>query len=253
MITILSPAKTLDFQSPLPEMEFSQPKFLEESTQLITKLRTLSKRKVSKLMNLNKELTELNAMRYQEWEATFDEESSRPAILAFSGEVYRGLAAKDLSASDLHFAQDHLRILSGLHGLLRPLDRIRPYRLEMGTSLPIRRKKNLYAFWTEKVTEEINQSMNSAGSDTLVNLASNEYAKAIDMKQLNGRVITPIFKDGKNGEYKVVMTYAKHARGAMARFIVQNRISDPEALKAFKPYTFTPQESSEQEWVFQRN
>ncbi|MEQ9186656.1 MAG: peroxide stress protein YaaA [Cryomorphaceae bacterium] len=253
MITILSPAKTLDFQSPLPEMEFSQPNFLEESTQLITKLRTLSKKKVSKLMNLNKELTELNTMRYQEWEAKFDEESSRPAILTFSGEVYRGLAAKELSESDLHFAQDHLRILSGLHGLLRPLDRIRPYRLEMGTSLPIRRKKNLYAFWTEKVTQEINQSLNSVGSDTLVNLASNEYAKAIDMKQLNGRVVTPVFKDGKNGEYKVVMTYAKHARGAMARFIVQNRISDPEELKAFKSYTYVPKESNEQEWVFQRN
>ncbi len=253
MITILSPAKTLDFDAALPEMPFSQPAFVEESTQLIGKLRTLSKKKVSSLMSLNKDLTELNVMRYQEWEPNFQGEASRPAILTFSGEVYRGLAAKEMSHEDLMFSQDHVRILSGLHGLLRPLDRIRPYRLEMGTSLPVRRKKNLYAFWKEKVTQSVNDAMEAAGTDVLVNLASNEYSKAIDMHRVKGRVITPIFKDGKNGEYKVVMTWAKHARGAMTRFIIQNRITNPEDLKAFELYAYSPKLSEEDEWVFVRN
>ncbi|NQV51641.1 MAG: peroxide stress protein YaaA [Flavobacteriales bacterium] len=253
MITILSPAKTLDFDAALPEMAFSQPDFVDESTQLIGKLKTLSKKKVSALMNLNKDLTELNVMRYQEWEPNFDNEASRPAILTFSGEVYRGLGAKEMSHDDLMFSQEHVRILSGLHGLLRPLDRIRPYRLEMGTSLPVRRKKNLYEFWKDKVTKSLNDALDSTGTEVLVNLASNEYSKAIDMRRVKGRVITPVFKDGKNGEYKVVMTWAKHARGAMTRFIIQNRITNPEDLKAFELYTYSPKLSNEDDWVFVRH
>ena len=250
MITLLSPAKTLDFDSALPSVEATEPSFVSESTQLITKLRTLSKKKVASLMNLNKDLTELNVMRYQEWEPEFNSSSSRPAVLTFSGEVYRGLKAREMNHDDLVFAQDHLRILSGLHGLLRPLDRIRPYRLEMGTRLPVRRKKNLYEFWSDKITAAANEALEASGTDVLINLASNEYSKAIDLSKIKGRVITPIFKNEKNGEYKVVMTYAKHARGAMANFIIKNRINDAESIKAFEDYVYSPSMSTETEWVF---
>lgn len=250
MITLLSPAKTLDFDSSIPEVKTTIPSFVPESEQLITKLRTLSKKKVSSLMSLNKELTELNVMRYQEWEPDFSNGSSRPAMLTFSGEVYRGLKANEMGHDDLMYAQDHLRILSGLHGLLRPLDRIRPYRLEMGTRLPVRRKKNLYEFWSDKITAAVNEALEVSGSDVLINLASNEYSKAIDMSKVNGRVITPVFKNEKDGQYKVVMTWAKHARGAMARFIIKERINDPESLKAFEDYIFSPTMSKDDEWVF---
>ena len=253
MITILSPAKTLDFDSSLPEGSFTQPEFVDESTQLIQKLRSLSKKNVSELMNLNKDLTELNVQRYQEWEPEFTPDASRPAMLAFSGEVYRGLDAMSFSQEDLSFSQDHVRILSGLHGLLRPLDRIRPYRLEMGTKLPVRRSKNLYQFWGDKITDSINEAMERAGTDVLINLASNEYSKVIDMKKVNGRVITPIFKELKGDDYKVVMTYAKNARGAMTRFIVKNRIIDSESLQGFEDYSFAPKLSDDSEWFFVRH
>jgi hypothetical protein len=252
MITLLSPAKTLDFDSTLPEVDATIPEFMDESTVLISKLRGLSKRKVSQLMNLNKELTELNVMRYQEWQPTFDAEVARPAMLAFNGDVYRGLNASDLTQDELSFSQDHLRIVSGLHGLLRPLDRIRPYRLEMGTRLPIRRKKNLYEFWSEKVTRALQDAIDASGSKVLVNLASNEYAKAIDFNKLDAKVITPVLKDFKNGEYKSLMTYAKHARGAMARFIIKEKIEEASALHGFKLYTYAPAMSSDAEWVYVR-
>lgn len=252
MITIISPAKTLDLSSELPKISTTEPGFVDESVQVMKKLKTLSKKKIAELMSLSKDLTELNAMRYQEWEPIFQEEVARPALLTFSGEVYRGINTKDLSADQLIFAQNHLRILSGLHGLLRPLDRIRPYRLEMGTSLPIGRKKNLYHFWEGKITQAVNEAMEAAKTDTLINLASSEYFKAIDFSKINGRVITPVFKDFKNGEYKMVMTWAKHARGVMAGYILRNNIIDPEQLKLFDQYTFSEPLSSESEWVFVR-
>ncbi len=252
MITILSPAKTLDFDSTLPDMEPTLPDFVEDSEKLIMKLRTLSKKKISTLMGLSKDLTELNAMRYQEWSPEFTPQNSRPALLTFSGDVYRGLDAKSLSHDDLEFAQSHLRILSGLHGLLRPLDRIQPYRLEMGTTLPVQRKKNLYAFWGDRVTKAINEAMDAAETEVLINLASTEYSKVVDFSGVHGKVITPVFKDFKNGEYKVVMTWAKLARGAMAGYILRNRITNPEQLKGFADYSFNEPMSSDEEWVFTR-
>ncbi len=252
MITIISPAKTLDFESQLPAIEATQPAFVEESEQIMNKLRGLSKKKIASLMSLSKDLTELNAQRYQDWEPEFSAEVSRPALLTFSGEVYRGIDASNLSYSQLDFAQNHLRILSGLHGLLRPLDRIRPYRLEMGTSLPIKRKKNLYQFWGTKLTDALNQTMKEQNTDVLLNLASSEYFKAVDFSKINGRVITPVFKDLKNGEYKIVMTWAKHARGAMTGFVLRKGITDVNEIKLFDEYQYSEPMSSENEWVFVR-
>lgn len=252
MITILSPAKTLDFNSELAKIESTEPVFLEESVQVMKKLKALSKKKIADLMSLNKDLTELNASRYLAWEPTFDEPNARPAMLTFSGEVYRGLNAAEFSIEQLNFAQNHLRILSGLHGSLRPLDRIRPYRLEMGTSLSIGRKKNLYQFWQEKLTQSLNDDMLEAKTDFLINLASSEYFRAIDFAKIKGTVITPVFKDFKAGEYKIVMTWAKHARGAMARYIIKNGITDPEQLKLFDEYHYSEPLSSPTEWVFVR-
>lgn len=253
MITILSPAKTLDFDSTLPGIEPTLPGFIDQSEKLIAKLRSLSKKKVSALMSLSKDLTELNVMRYQEWTPEFTAENSRPALLTFSGEVYRGLDNKNLTHDDLMFAQDHLRILSGLHGLLRPLDRMQPYRLEMGTSLPVQRKKNLYQFWGDRVTNALNEALAQSETKTLVNLASTEYSKVVDFSKIDGEVITPVFKDLKNGEYKVVMTWAKTARGAMTGFILRNRITDVEELKGFNDYHFNANLSTESEWVFTRD
>lgn len=252
MITIISPAKTLDFESPLPTIEATQPAFVDESVQIMKKLKGLSKKKISSLMSLSKDLTELNAQRYQDWEAEFSTEVSRPALLTFSGEVYRGIDASNLSSSQLDFAQNHLRILSGLHGLLRPLDRIRPYRLEMGTSLPIQRKKNLYQFWGDKITTALNETMKEHNTDVLLNLASSEYFKAVDFSKINGRVITPVFKDLKNGEYKIVMTWAKHARGAMTGFVVRKGITTVDEIKLFDEYQYSEPLSTENEWVFVR-
>lgn len=252
MITIISPAKTLDYESPLPSVEATIPEFISESEQIMKKLRSLSKAKISSLMNLSKDLTEVNAQRYQEWEADFSTDESRPALLTFSGEVYRGINASEMSAEQLQFAQNHLRILSGLHGLLKPLDRIRPYRLEMGTTLPIQRKKNLYQFWGTKITDALNNAMEEAGTDVLLNLASSEYFKSVDFSKINGRVITPVFKDLKNGEYKIVMTWAKHARGAMTGFVMRQGITDVEQIKLFDEYGYSEPLSSENEWVFVR-
>lgn len=253
MITIISPAKSLDFDSSIADVRSSEPAFQEESYKLIKKLRTLSKKRVRSMMNLSKDLTELNVIRYQEWEPDFGLEVSRPALLTFNGEVYRGIDAKGLNESQLYFAQDHLRILSGLHGVLKPLDRIRPYRLEMGTSLAVQRKKNLYQFWEDKITQSINQAMEEAGTDTLINLASSEYFKAVDFGKIKGKVITPVFKDFKNGEYKVIMTWAKNARGKMAGYILRNQLTDPEQIKLFDDYKFSAPQSSDDEWVFLRD
>ena len=252
MITIISPAKTMDPEVEVPALDYSIPDFLEDSEAIIAKLRGLSKKRLSALMSINKELTEVNAMRYASWSPQMDLEVARPAVLTFSGEVYRGLKAGEMSLDDLGFAQDHLRILSGLHGLLRPLDLIRPYRLEMGTSIAVKRKQNLYAFWSARVTETLNALMASSGSNVLINLASTEYSKVIDQKKLKGRVISPVFKDAKNGEYKVVMTWAKHARGAMARYIIRNRINEPQEIKSFDGYLYNERLSTGDEWVFTR-
>ncbi len=252
MITIISPAKTLDFESDLPEVNFTEPAFVEQSVRIMNKLKKLSKKNIASLMSISNDLVELNAHRYQLWEPKFDDEASRPALLTFSGEVYRGIDAHSLTAEQLSFAQKHLRILSGLHGLLRPLDTIRPYRLEMGTALTVERKKNLYQFWGNQITDALNGVLSDSSSQTLVNLASSEYFKVIDFKKLEGEVITPVFKDFKNGEYKVVMTWAKQARGKMAGFILRNEITNPEDLKSFEDYHYNEAMSTPAEWVFVR-
>lgn len=252
MLVLISPAKSLDFESELPAFNVTQPRFQAESGQIIKKLRGLSGKQLSVLMDLSKELTALNQTRYQEWEADFSTEESRPAVFAFTGEVYRGLRPQDWSGEDLSHAQETLRILSGLHGVLRPLDKIRPYRLEMGTKLPIQRKKNLYQFWQDKLTSTLNEELNAADSKFVINLASQEYSKAVKLDKLNAKVITPVFKEMQGDQLKVVMMYAKHARGEMASYIVRNRINNPEDLKGFKSYAFMPDLSNESEWVFVR-
>jgi uncharacterized protein len=252
MISILSPAKTLDFESKVPNIALTQPNNVEASVELISKLRKLSSKKLAKLMHLSTDLADLNVMRFHDWSIEFDENNSRPAILAFSGEVYRGMENKGFSTQDLQFAQNHVRLLSGLHGVLRPLDLIQPYRLEMGTTMSIGRKKNLYQYWSKSVTESINQSMTEAKTDTLLNLASTEYSKVVDFKNIQGRVVTPHFKDRKGDEYKIVMTWAKLARGKMAGFIIRNRITELEHIKAFEEYVFSEKDSTDTDWVFLR-
>ena len=252
MITILSPAKTLDFDSRYDHLPVQIPVHLEETEKVMNKLKKLSKKKIGSLMNLSKDLVQLNAQRYQEWSADFNTDNSRPALLTFNGEVYRGLDAKSFSEKEMRFAEKHLRLLSGLHGVLKPLDYIQPYRLEMGTSISVGRKKNLYQFWSDKVTQDLNDAMSQASTNCLVNLASNEYSKAVNFDKIKGKVITPIFKDLKNGEYKVVMTWAKSARGKMAGFIVRNNITDPRDLIRFDEYQYSEPLSSESDWVFVR-
>lgn len=207
-------------------------------------------------MHLSSDLADLNFHRFQQWESPIvSSEHNKASIFAFSGEVYKGLDAQSLSDEELQRAQSQVRILSGLYGLLKPFDLLYPYRLEMGTKFQVTpTKKNLYAFWGSKIAQQLNEEMKISGEDSVVNLASNEYFKAVDLKTLKARVITPVFKDFKNGEFKIVMMYAKHARGAMARYILQNQIQDPELLKAYNVdgYTFNVHLSSNDEWVFTR-
>lgn len=252
MIALLSPAKTLDFDAPAPPAQ-TEPRLLEQSAYLIGKLQKLSAGQVGKLMSINPELAALNHDRFARWQHPYPAGASKAAMLAFRGEVYRGLDADSLSTDDLAFAQDHVRILSGLYGLLRPMDAMLPYRLEMGTRLKVTPKKtNLYKYWDATLRELLEADADGA---PLVNLASNEYYKALQPIALTNRVITCHFRQLKNGEYKPLMTYAKHARGLMARFMVQHRITDPEDLKAFnlKQYTFNPRLSDQNDWVFTRD
>jgi len=253
MLLLISPAKSFDFESPSNTSYSSSPDFVEESTKLIKKMTTFSKKKVAELMNISPELAALNVDRYQKWTPQPQKEDTKQAVLAFNGEVFRGLNAKEMSEDELQFAQNHLRILSGLYGVLRPLDLIQPYRLEMGTKLKYYSSNNLYQFWGDKITKRINQDLGDANS--IVNLASTEYYKSVKEPKLKGKVITPIFKDrSKDGIYKVVMTYAKNARGLMANYIIKNQLSDPELMKSFDSngYAYDPTQSDESNWVFLR-
>ena len=252
MILLLSPAKTLDFESKPHIAINSQPEFLNDSNYLVKKLKKLSAKQLSSLMSISADLSDLNHQRFQEWSVPFSSENSKQAVLSFTGEVYRGLDANSLSESDLNFAQNHVRILSGLYGVLKPLDLIQPYRLEMGTRYAITPNvKNLYAFWQEKLTASLKSDL--AGRP-LVNLASVEYAKAIQLKKVKAEVVTPIFKEWKNGQLKSIMTYAKKARGLMARFAITNQLQDIEHLKLFNDegYEYNQGESSELNWTFTR-
>lgn len=255
MLMVISPAKTLDFETPSPVGEFSQPQYLEYSETLIEECRKLSPAQIASLMSISDKLAGLNAARFAEWHRPFTTENAKQAALAFKGDVYTGLDAESLAPQGFTFAQRHLRILSGLYGLLRPLDLMQPYRLEMGTKLANPAGKDLYAFWKPLLTKEINKALLTQGDDVLVNLASNEYFKAIDAKALKGRVVTPVFKDYKNGQYKVISFYAKKARGLMARYVIERRLTDPEGLKQFNTdgYAFSAKASEGDTWVFLRN
>lgn len=255
MLTLVSPAKTLDYDSPLATETHTQPRFTEHSQMLIETLRKLSVQDVADLMKLSDKLASLNVARYESWQPKHTQDNARQAVLAFKGDVYTGLDAASFSEDDFSFAQDHLRILSGLYGVLRPLDLLEPYRLEMGTKLTNARGDNLYHFWGDIITESLNDELAESGSEVVVNLASNEYFKAVKPKALRARLITPVFKDLKNGQYKIISFYAKKARGLMTRFMIQNRIEEPEALKKFdlEGYYFSAEESKGDTWVFLRD
>ena len=231
MKIIISPAKSLDLETALPTSKYSQPVFLEEAEKLNQILRKKKPKALSKLMDISQNLGELNWERNQNFQLPFDQENARPAVYAFNGDVYQGLDAYTLNASKLDAMQNSLRILSGLYGVLKPLDLIQPYRLEMGTSLRVGRKKNLYEFWRKKITDYLNNEMEEG--ELFVNLASDEYAKAVDMKGLNANVVTPVFKDWKNDKLKVIGFFAKKARGSMVRYILDTGAESLEELKGF--------------------
>lgn len=254
MLLLISPAKTLDFETPAPVIEFSQADFLKQSRQLIKELRALSPAEISSLMSISDKLGELNHHRFASWKTPFSHNNAKQALFAFQGDVYTGMSAENFSADDIVFAQRHLRMLSGLYGLLRPLDLMQPYRLEMGTSFQNSRGKNLYEFWGDTITKAINQQLKTLKSGVVVNLASNEYFSSVKPKLLKAEIITPIFKDQKNGEYKIISFFAKKARGMMSAYIIQNRITEPESIKHFNVagYRFAPQQSSERDWIFTR-
>ncbi|WP_067514737.1 peroxide stress protein YaaA [Endozoicomonas ascidiicola] len=255
MLLVISPAKTLDFETPATTQTFTQPDFLDHSAQLIDELRDLSPAKIGSLMSISEKLSQLNAARFEAWSTPFTMENAKQAILAFKGDVYTGLDAETLSEKQLDFAQQHLRMLSGLYGLLRPLDLMQAYRLEMGTKFANQRGKDLYQFWGGLITEQLNQELANQKKPVLVNLASNEYFKSVQTKNINGEIITPVFKDLKNGQYKIISFYAKKARGLMCRYVIDKKIAQPEKLKAFdyEGYEFNEAMSSGNELVFTRD
>lgn len=254
MLIVISPAKKLDYDNPPPVEKYTLPDLLEHSQELIGILRGYPVEQIAKLMKLSDRLAELNYQRYQAWTPKITPDNGKPALFAFKGDVYAGMDAESLSREDIDFAQEHLRILSGLYGLLRPLDLMLPYRLEMGTALSNPRGRNLYEFWGDIITEALNGALTAQGDDVLVNLASNEYFKAVRPKKLQGRIITPQFKEERDGQYRMIGIYAKKARGMMSRFIIRDRITDPEGIKAFDyaGYAYNPGLSKGDTWVFSR-
>jgi cytoplasmic iron level regulating protein YaaA (DUF328/UPF0246 family) len=254
MLVVISPAKNLDYDSPPKTDVFTQPEMLEDSHELIKHCKKLSPAKISSLMKISDKLAGLNADRYATWQTPFDVNNAKQALLAFNGDVYAGLDAAGFSQDDFNYAQQHLRILSGLYGVLRPLDLMQAYRLEMGTKLDTGKDKNLYQFWGERISHKLNEAIDNQGDNVLVNLASNEYFKAVKPKVLNAEIYTPVFQDCKNGQYKVISFFAKKARGMMARFIIQNRLTEVSQLKQFdvSGYKFSEIKSKGNELVFTR-
>ena len=258
MIIVISPAKALDYETPPTTALHTQPDFLDHAGELIAVLREKSPAEIAELMSLSDALATLNAARYERWSRPFSPANAKQALLAFDGDVYAGLDAPSLSEDELAWAQDHLRILSGLYGVLRPLDLMQPYRLEMGTRLANPRGKNLYAFWGERITEALNALLareDAAGREpVLLNLASDEYFKSVKPKKLDGRLVSAAFEDWRGGRYKIISFYAKRARGLMSRFVIRNRIDAVEGLKAFdaEGYAFAPEASEADRLVFRR-
>ena len=254
MLFLLSPAKSLDFETPSGHLPHTQPLFVAQAEPLIKALRKKSWRQIGKLMDLSQNLSELNVARYAAWTPDFTLQNSKQAVLAFDGDVYDGLQAKTLSAASLDWAQQHLCILSGLYGVLRPLDLMQPYRLEMGTSLKVGRTDNLVQFWGDRVSLYLNERLQNDTVPTVVNLASVEYFRAVKIKALNARVVDCVFEDFKNGDFKVISFFAKKARGALARFAIENRIDDVLALQRFNSdgYAFAAEVSDDDRLVFRR-
>jgi cytoplasmic iron level regulating protein YaaA (DUF328/UPF0246 family) len=254
MLAIISPAKTQDFSDQKFTDTYSDPAFLKESEKLIKELKKKSATSISQLMEVSSNIAELNYERYQKFETPFTPDNSKQALLAFNGDVYTDIDIENFTKKEFEFAQDHLRILSGLYGILKPLDLIQPYRLEMKIKLKNSRGKNLYEFWGNRITKAINSDLEKSKKPCLVNLASQEYFKAIDTKKINSEIITPTFKENKNGEYKIIAIYAKRARGMMANFIIKNKLKNAEKLKTFVEggYEYSERLSTEKEWVFIR-
>jgi len=233
MLIVISPAKTLDFDSPSATQKHSQPSMLKRSEELIDILSTKSPSDIEKLMKISPKLAELNTERYHTWSRPFTKKNAKQAILAFKGDVYTGLAAENFSEQEFEYAQSHLRILSGLYGTLRPLDLMQPYRLEMGIKLENPKGKNLYDFWGNEITKTVNKQLKAIDSNTLLNLASNEYFKSLKAKELNADVVTPVFKDWKNGQYKLISFFAKKARGVMSAWVIKHQIDNADELSGF--------------------
>ncbi|MBN1118765.1 MAG: peroxide stress protein YaaA [Bacteroidales bacterium] len=254
MIVILSPSKTLNYKTDSPIQKYTIPRFLEKSERLVQELQKYSPANLCELMDINNGLGELNYLRFQRWVKEHNTENAKQAIFAFNGEVYNGFGAYSLSTEQAGVTQNTVRILSGLYGVLKPLDLLQPYRLEMGTRLSFESYKNLYSFWNSDINDSLNRELSEDSSGTLINLASNEYSKAARLKEIKGRVITPVFKELKGDAYQIITVYAKKARGLLARFIVDNKIESPEDIKHFdmEGYAFTGHISGESEWVFTR-
>ena len=255
MLTVISPAKTLNYETPVTVKKHTHPLFMDRSAELVGILRNYSPKRLSKLMGISGKLADLNVERFAQWEPKCTKKNARQALLAFQGDVYLGLDAGSFNQDDFGFAQDHLRIPSGLYGVLRPLDLMQPYRLEMGTQLKNSNGPNLYDFWGNAITMALNKQLKKNGDEVLVNLASHEYFKSIRPSELNASVVTPVFKDEKNGKYKVMSFFAKQARGLMSGWIVRNQITDAKKLHKFTEagYRFAPQESTDGRPVFLRD
>jgi len=233
MLYLISPAKNLDFETPATTKKFTQPELMEHAQELAQVCVDLTPQDLSSLMGISDKLAGLNAARFAEWHPNFTPDNAKQAVLAFNGDVYTGLQATEFNQAELDYAQTHLRILSGLYGLLRPLDLMQPYRLEMGTKLTNPRGKNLYEFWGEIITQKINEQITATNSEQVVNLASTEYFKSVKKKQLQGELITPSFKDWKNGQYKMISFFAKKARGLMVQYLIKNQVEDLAGLLKF--------------------
>jgi len=254
MLLLLSPAKSLDYESALPAIAASQPQFVPQSAKLIDTLTKKTPKQIAELMDLSEALAKLNVDRYKAWSPQFTEANARPAVMAFNGDVYEGLDAKSLKPKDLQWAQDHLAILSGLYGVLRPLDLMQPYRLEMGTALKHGKANNLYQFWGALIAEHLNQQLSHSKEPVIVNLASQEYFKAVDRKTLNARIVECVFEDYKGGKYKIISFFAKRARGLMARYAIENRVTQVKGLEGFdlEGYAFDAKASDVNRKVFRR-
>lgn len=254
MLVIISPAKSLR-EAPSKSAMHSQPDFIEKSERVAKKLKSLSRKKLSSLMSISSTLADQNYQRFQEFTPEHTIENSQPAVLTFDGDVYKGLESENWNTSTQKYAQDHLRILSGLYGLLRPYDLIQPYRLEMGTKINVGRKKNLYEFWKTDVTQRLLDAIEEGGHSILLNLASDEYYKALDSKKIPIPIIKANFKEWRNGEYKFLSYNAKRARGFMTQFVLKNKIETVEQLKSFSEegYAFNPELSSEQQLIFTKD